>query len=275
VLGLLHGEVGALASRYAPLVLNDLWSAPVDFWLLGHIHARGAFESPDGRRALYPGSPWAMDPGERGSHGAYLANFEGATLKLLEWRPISPVLFAVGQVDVESIDSQSDLFESIMLALQGIGQVASEQHGTALQAVSCRLQLAGRTTRLQEIGQWARHAEKNIEPIPIDGNVVVHLDKLTLEARPAIDLFELSKGMDPAGELARLIISLDSPNPHSPVVDQLLRSANTSANIVWQHSAYAQLLGGGDELVGPDSLTLVQEQAWQLLSTLIVQRERP
>ena len=274
VLGLLHGDVGVPTSRYAPIALNGLWSAPVDLWLLGHIHASSELQSQDGRRAIYPGSPWAMDPGERGSHGVYIATFAGATLVSLERRNTSPVLFTTGQVDVAGIESQSDLFESIMLALQGLGQVASEHHGESLRVVSCRLHLVGRTARLHEIGVWAHNAETTAEPVPVGGNVIVLLDRLILDARPAIDLEELSRSMDPAGELARLIISLDSPEPQDLKAEQVLRSASASVDTVWQNSAYLPLQDGEGASGMPDVKDLVLEQAWVLLSTLVAQREQ-
>jgi exonuclease SbcD len=235
VMGLLHGDVGVVSSRYAPVLLSDLWSAPVDFWLLGHIHAPAEFSASDGRRrALYPGSPWAMDPGETGGHGAWVAEFEGGALTSLQKVMLSPVLFTSSSVDVSTIESSADLFEAIMLAMQGIGLAAVEQHGTNLRVVSCRLQLTGRTSRRDQIEQWKIQAEQNIEPVPMSGGVLIHLDRLSLMAQPAIDLDELAVGTDPVGELARLIQSLHEPGLAASRVEPVLMAAGSRLQSVWR-----------------------------------------
>ena len=52
VLGVVHGEVGVVASRYAPLAVPRLRAAPVAAWLLGHIHRAGPIPGAGSARAL-------------------------------------------------------------------------------------------------------------------------------------------------------------------------------------------------------------------------------
>ena len=70
-LGLVHGDLGALTSPYAPLDRAALAALPVKAWLLGHIH-RPAFDRTGSTVTLYPGSPQPLDPGEAGVHGPWL-----------------------------------------------------------------------------------------------------------------------------------------------------------------------------------------------------------
>ena len=50
--GLLHADVPATRSHYAPVTLDDLWSTEIDCWLLGHIHRPQVFDGENGRIAL-------------------------------------------------------------------------------------------------------------------------------------------------------------------------------------------------------------------------------
>jgi len=91
--GLLHADVDAAGSRYAPVRLAELTSKPLAAWLLGHVHQPGLLSgSPP---VLYPGSLQGLDPGEPGRRGAWLlsigdgpARFEPVPLAALRYEPI-------------------------------------------------------------------------------------------------------------------------------------------------------------------------------------------
>ena len=78
VLGVVHGELGATESPYAPLSLSRLQQLPVDGWLLGHIH-KPSFTS-SSPWVLMPGSPHPLDPGEPGVHHAWITETDHGTL---------------------------------------------------------------------------------------------------------------------------------------------------------------------------------------------------
>lgn len=69
--GVLHCEVGSGDGQYALVRRDALARAPVDAWLLGHIHAPDEHRE-GGQLQLYPGSLQPLDPGEPGVHGAWL-----------------------------------------------------------------------------------------------------------------------------------------------------------------------------------------------------------
>lgn len=71
-IGLLHANVGDRpgAGNYAPCSLEDLRTAGMDYWALGHIHQPGRIlDDPPG---VYCGIPQGRDPGELGARGCWL-----------------------------------------------------------------------------------------------------------------------------------------------------------------------------------------------------------
>lgn len=74
-LGIVHGDLGASQSVYAPLSLQELQRQSVDGWLLGHLHQPRLH--PGSPWVLMPGSPFPLDPSETGPHHAWLLEFSG------------------------------------------------------------------------------------------------------------------------------------------------------------------------------------------------------
>ncbi len=96
VLGLVHGDPGVTDSRYAPLSIHALSSAPVDAWLLGHIHKPSFTEGAPW--ILMPGSPHPLDPGESGPHYAWSCEVENG--KLTPPEPFCPAILRYEEVEI-------------------------------------------------------------------------------------------------------------------------------------------------------------------------------
>lgn len=274
VLGLLHGEVGVPASRYAPIRLDDLWEQPVDLWLLGHIHTPRQYTSPAGGMAFYPGSPWAMDPGEPGVHGVWIAGFTPGQAVTLEQRAISPVHFDRASVDLSTITGEVDFMDALMTTLRIRGADAIARHGPTLRVVSCRLRLTGATALHREVAGWMRRATEDLGPISTAGQAVIQLDDLTSDVRPAIDLAQFARGVDPAGEAARLILALDE-TALDPAYAPLVQAARGSIAAIHRHSGYSALSGPeiDDGPTDDDIRALLRDQAWSLLAALLGSKE--
>ncbi|MBA3276521.1 MAG: DNA repair exonuclease [Chloroflexia bacterium] len=277
VLGLLHGEVGVANSRYAPIRLDDLWAQQVDLWLLGHIHAPKQFTSPGGVIAFYPGSPWAMDPGEPGVHGVWIAEFDASQPPRLAQRAISPVHFDRASVDLSPITGETDFMDALMYTLRIRGEDAIARHGHSLRIVSCRLHLSGRTPLHHQVVAWMQKAKQDLGPISTAGQAVIHLDDLTSDVRPAIDLAGFARGNDPAGEAARLILALDEP-VLDPAYAPLVRDTRESIAAVNRHSGYATLAALDQQeqvetAAEAEIRALLSDQAWNLLAALVGKKE--
>lgn len=94
---LMHADVNAARSPYAPVSENTLRERTgITAWVLGHIHASRRLAE---GKALYPGSPQAMDFGETGLHGPFFLNIEAGQAAWSELMPLSPILY--NQLDLE------------------------------------------------------------------------------------------------------------------------------------------------------------------------------
>ena len=277
VLALLHADVGNLRSHYGPVVVDDLWARRVDFWLLGHIHDSRQFSTPTGPIALYPGSPYAMDPGESKAHGVWIVTFDANHPLAPEFIPLSPVRYDSVAVDLTQVVDESGFQSAITGALLRAGQSALADHGDSpLRVVSCRLRLVGSCAAHHWIPAWAEKARSDIGTFPV-GSVTIRIDEFALEVRPPVDLELLSIGNDPVSETARLLLALNAPELPPPYAD-LVRRLAADMTGVYRHSGYAGLIPNEQlEMInGPsedDARALLISQGWNFLSALISQRE--
>src|SRR5690606_5768489 len=99
VIGMIHGDVDLPQSRYAPLSSVEFQNKGVDVWLLGHIHKRQIIMESN-PLVLYPGSPQALSPKEKGNHGPILLSIENKHDIAFEYINISPVQYEFIQIDI-------------------------------------------------------------------------------------------------------------------------------------------------------------------------------
>ncbi len=208
VLGLLHADLDQPASIYAPVALAELRATPVDFWLLGHIHAPRLETSPGTATVLYPGSPQALDPGESGAHGIWLLETgPGRTFRVAPVA-LSSVRYDTVVVDVDAVDDVAEFDRRVMEAVRGHLASAVADGGRALRVLSCRLRIVGRTALHREL---EARAERIAADLALDdGDAVAVVERVMLDTRPAHDLEALARGSDPVGVLARLLLGLES-----------------------------------------------------------------
>jgi DNA repair exonuclease SbcCD nuclease subunit len=277
VLGLLHAEVGNTRSLYAPVSFDDLRAHRVDFWLLGHIHAPRQYPDTNGCRALYPGSPFAMDPGEPDAHGVWMLTIEPGRPMVPEMIAISPVRYSQLNVDVTGIDDRDGFLERLTSELLATGRAGDGDHSAAhLLAVSCRIRLTGSSTAHRLIPIWATQARQDIDPYPA-GRVSVFIDEITTDVRPHIPLDQLVRMNDALGATARLIAAMDATVPEPPYADLIRRTA-AELSSVHTHPGYAAIRSG-DQTDAPGRLTeddardLLRTEGWRLLSALLDQRD--
>ncbi|NOZ95739.1 MAG: DNA repair exonuclease [Acidobacteria bacterium] len=209
LIGVVHGDLDAPGSRYAPLSRHRLEQAPVDAWFLGHIHAPGTLEGP--RRLGYLGSVGALDPGETGVHGPWELELDtGLTLRQI---PLSPVRFE--NVELELADDAPVNADTLLdtLARRIREQLAPSVEVTAgaPRLLAVRLTLTGRPHGRRAVDEIVR-----LEPVerlfPGDDPPLV-ITRVTDRTRPAIDLEELAAAPTPAGELARILRALENGPP--------------------------------------------------------------
>lgn len=190
VLGMVHADLNASASRYAPLSLARLQSLPVSGWLLGHLHAPALHTGPPW--VLMPGSPQPLDPSETGIHALWRIRCEGGSPSLPE--PAQPASLLYEEIQIE-LTADSPTTEDFLR-----DAVRERLNVVDAPRVVLRLRVTGETRNpgdveavLRSVGDW--------EPRP---GVVI--DRVEQKTRPPLDLAACHKQGGAPGQLAALLV---------------------------------------------------------------------
>ena len=238
-IGLLHADLDASDSSFAPVARSELLAREVSIWILGHVHAPQYHEGVAGPAILYPGSPQAMDPGESGQHGPWLIEVHGPAR--IEATPIamSRVRYDKLDVDLTGLASQEE-FDSRVTTVVRDYLVELSEPGGPLEYVSLRLELTGRTVLCGRVGDYARPLREEFERCA--GSVTARIDTVTDSTRPEINLDDLAKNNDPPGVLARTLSQLETGQLDDDV-QALVDQAHQSMLRVHRVAAYRWIDG--------------------------------
>ena len=236
--GLLHADLDVPGSEYAPVRLAELQAAKVSLWVLGHIHKPQHWPSQSGAQVLNPGSPQALAPDEPGPHGPWLIEIDGPHSVNCRQFPMSLVRYQELSVDLAGAETSDEFETRVNTALtSALESAAGEDEPPRL--LSLRLHFVGVTAlcgRIESLAQPLGDLERH------RGDVRARIDKHTNFTQPAIDLEELSLRNDPAGALARTMLSLER-NEEDESVAALVRDAMSRLQEVHRAPAYAALAG--------------------------------
>jgi predicted phosphodiesterase len=205
VLGLVHADLDARGSACGPVTLAELRARPVAGWVLGHVHRpRLLAEAAPG--VLYPGSPQALDAGETGAHGPWLASVSPGGAVAWEQVPLSSVRYETVTVDLDGVEAEAVAEGRVHDALRAaLGEVAP----TGPAWLVCRLRLVGRTPLHRRAEALLAPAVLNAE-LPRQGETRAVVERVESATRPAWDLAARGAGHDPVAVLARLLLDLES-----------------------------------------------------------------
>jgi len=266
VLGLLHADLDQPRSSYAPVTLAELRARPVHFWLLGHIHAPRAEEAPGQAAVLYPGSPQAMDPGERGEHGVWILDVGpgGAVSRCMV--PLSTVQYETVEVDLTGIEEPHRADQLVVDAVKQAlaGAMSGSGH---LSHLSCRVRVTGRTPLHRELADSLQRLRLDLQLT--SGPVTAWVESVQVDARPAVDLEELARGRDAAGVVANLLLALERGELEA--VAELLGRARERAAAVRRAKPYLALPGDVNLDDGTVAAALA-DRAALLLDHLLAQK---
>jgi len=112
--GLLHGTIGIQDrhERYAPTTEEVLVASGMDYWALGHIHARRIVRK-KAPCIVYPGNPQGRDPGETEPRGVAIVTVAADAVPTVEFVDTDVVRWVILRVDVAPIGSLNDLRDII------------------------------------------------------------------------------------------------------------------------------------------------------------------
>jgi exonuclease SbcD len=220
VLGLVHGELGASASKYAPLSRERLRSARVDGWLLGHIHVPLLKRDPGAPWMLYPGSPQALDPGETGKHGVWIVHVASGALGEPQFVPLSTVRYERHRIDVSPCTDAPSLRRRIDDALTSLAEAAHSAGHPHVRDLVVDIELVGESPACI----FVERVIDELSTDEIEAVVGVHVRSATNRVMLPLDLDDLSKGAGLACILARGICQLESGQSESKEAASLLSS---------------------------------------------------
>ncbi len=266
-LGMLHADLGATASRYAPITLDELRGTDVHFWLLGHIHSPQLNESSGATPVLYPGSPQAMHPGEVGPHGPWLLDIDGPRAISAQQLLLSKVQYASLPIDLEGVGAQ-DEFESRTVRQVRASLADAVTDNSEFELLSLRLSLIGRTSLCGNLDQLSTHLTDELRLTV--GSVTAQIETVINSTQPDIDLSQWAQRSDPPGQLARLMLKLQAHEADEQV-DTLLRTAHQSVLGCYDVPAYAAI-GDDERPETEDARIVLLRQGMKILETLRAQK---
>ncbi|MDR3405887.1 MAG: DNA repair exonuclease [Chthoniobacter sp.] len=207
LIGLVHGDLDVKGSPYAPLSGERLKKQPVAGWLLGHIHAPRLRQDPGCPWILYPGSPQALDPGEPGVHGAWVAEVLPSSIHAPVQIPLSSVRYEYITVDVNEAVNETDLRVRLRDELRSRAEDCRTESGGSLKALVADLIVEGMTPAADKVELILGELQ---EAQDLDTSVAVEVRKFSCRATRPLDIAALAQGKSLPGVLARLVQDLES-----------------------------------------------------------------
>jgi DNA repair protein SbcD/Mre11 len=265
-IGLLHADRDQTGSRYAPVRSPDLQAAPVDTWLLGHVHRPDIAPGP--RPIGYLGSLVGTDPGEPGPHGAWVLDVDADGALELTLLPLAPLRWETLEVPLDGLADPADVTVRITAAIDALhGALADEAFRPV--AVGCRLRLTGRTALRAGVAQALAVADPRSALYPHDGTTYfVHAS--SLDALPERDLDALARNADPVGLLARKLLLLQGRGEPEARRELLRAAGRRLAEVpLRRYLSAAGAAPPGEERVA----ALLQAAALDALDALLAQQE--
>lgn len=277
LLGLVHGNLDQVQSRYAPLTTDNLLRAPVAFWLLGHVHAPRLAEEAGRPGILYPGSPLALSPRETGRHGPWVLELDRGGRIQASQVALSRVRYETVDVDLEGIADEEEVDRLVSEAVRRRLDEVLVADGDHLRHLICRLRLTGRTPIHRQVG---RRLEGALGELAVArGPALASVESFTVATRPAWNLERLAEGVGPPAVLARFLLSLQGATPGgdgSVPRAELLRKARQTLERLAGSAPYREL--GREELypgiaaTDEELVRTLERQGLLLLDELLAQQ---
>ena len=263
--GLLHADLDARTSRYAPVSRSELDRVDVDAWLLGHIHAPSLGN--DARPVGYLGSLSPLDPTERGRRGPWLLSWSDGRLDC-EHLALAPLRWEQLDVDVSSWTSAHDLEGALARELLALAERLAPELG-GVRALGCAVRLTGRTVLSRELREFVdtlhNHLRREV------GGTLVFVERVTPAWKLDCDLQSLARGRDAPGLLARRLLSLRGEGAEPELGAELVAGARETLRRLADERSWLDLRPA--ELDENELRAALESAAEEALEELLAQAE--
>lgn len=215
LLGLLHCDVDAYNSYYAPVERADFHKLPHQAWLLGHIHVPKEI-FPKNPLVRYCGSLQGLDISEHGARGAWLVSINSSKEVHVKPLPLAPLRWEQLKLDISAItmpDWEGKLLNAIEEALR---QRLADQ-ATMIDRIGVRLTLIGHSEIYRELRRnLVKFQQQEDAGLHLHGRWIPYfVESIKNNASPVRDLQRLAGGSDFVAALARKLLALQQDEKSS------------------------------------------------------------
>lgn len=237
--GLLHADLDAPGSRYAPVRGSDLKATGYAGWFLGHVHKPQPQPLPPRGEPFYLGSLSPLDPSESGTHGPLLVTIDPSGDIVQRRLPLAPLRWEHLDWDAAAIGNDLDELRPRLLdhLLRRVDELAESLDG--VEAVGFRVRVVGRHRTPAALARRIVSLDPN-ELRSARGGLEIFVQKIRCEARGEIDLVATAQRDDPPGLLARRILALENGGAEA---DELLRQARQVIDQIDRGPSFGELAG--------------------------------
>lgn len=197
--GVLHTNVGGRegAEDYAPASMDDLRSARMDYWALGHIHKPEVLSASPA--IVYAGCPQGRSPKEDGLRGCYLVEIDGGHAQV-EFQPTCSIVWVRRSIDISGLENVDEVRTAVRDACD-----AARLEGDGRPAV-VRIELTGRTEAHATLVRGTVLADllRDLRDEQMSDRPWVWIERLTDRTSAALEIDRLRDSQDFDGDLVRL-----------------------------------------------------------------------
>ncbi len=270
-IGLLHTQIDAASSPYAPVSTSRLTSSVVNTWVLGHIHKPCDLDG-DLKKYYYPGSPLSLSSKEPGEHGPLLFEIENNTIKKPERVLLSPLRFEQLSVDVTGADSHLILRERIINTLKIKGESILKSH-PELKNIIVDLIIEGEHNSPDTVQKWCSGIEESLA-LNIGYSLQLNVRSIDFLLHIPMDqLIQLSGQNTPLGVLANIISLIEQGNENE-TINSMVKEWISDYNTILSSATFSPLSNDintsdmrGNELEEFAKRAILKE-SYRLLGTL-------
>lgn len=266
-LGIVHGDFFDKSSQYAPLNPSDFVNSGINTWILGHIHKPGILNR--NPLILYPGSPQALSPKEKGKHGIYTFELRGTIFTEPEFIQLSDIVYTNVEVDFPIDVTTENLRSHLLLEIQKKMEILRNQYNSIEYVID--LYLTGYSPDISALEEIANQLK---EEYLYSGDFIIR-EVHTANLKPGIyDLEKLSARNDLLGALARLIENFNSDKLEDELTQELLKEVEKQSHTMLNNKTYLNLKRRNQKeplIKKEDFKTLIKEEASVILAHFMEQ----
>jgi exonuclease SbcD len=183
-----------------PRTLEDLQSADLDYWALGHVHDHKVLR--EGRPLVaYPGNTQGRHMGETGPRGCLLGRVDANGEVRVRFEPVEAVRWFSRRLEIGDLESEGDL----LLALERLcAEIRTEaQQRTAI----ARITVTGRGPLHSPLRRpnVVEDLTERLREAGLEGEAQVWVEQILVRTSPAVDLEARRQAADFLGETLRVV----------------------------------------------------------------------